>query len=184
MVLVADHPGAEPIAEQMAVAAVTLVEGLRVASVQALHPVGKALAPCLDEQMEVIVEKDPGDAVPRVVADRAAHELGPVVAIVVVADDVLPSDAAGRDVEDAVGGKHAARLTGHAATLAAPVLEAGRSRRIVALWCVFRFKGHVVNRHAGGLSPRGAVPRPESACPGTVPVPASQVAPTPGGRGD
>jgi hypothetical protein len=127
MLLVADHPGAEPVAEEVAVAAVTLVEGLGVASVEALHPVGQALTPRLHDQVKVVVEKDPGDAVPQVAADRAARQVGPVVAIVVVADDVLPGDAAGRDVEDAVGGKHAARLTGHAATLAAHVLEAGRS---------------------------------------------------------
>ena len=105
MVVVADHPRTKSVAEQVAFAAVALVEGLGVATVQALHPVREPLAPRLDDQMEMVVEENPRDAVPGVVANREAGEASPVVAVVVVADDRLARDAASRDVEDAVRGE-------------------------------------------------------------------------------
>src|SRR4051812_18631896 len=120
-----------------------------------MHSVRQPLAPRLDDQMEVVVEEDPRDAVPCEPADRPAGELRPVVAIVVVADDALPRDAAGRDVEDAVGGEHPTRQTGHAATLAAVGARAPPTRWIVTRSCVSCSKGHGRNGHAWGLSPIG-----------------------------
>jgi hypothetical protein len=104
VVVVADQARVKAVAEQVAVAAVALVEGLGVAAVQAVHPIREPLPPRLDDQVEVVVEQDPSDAVPGVAADREAGEAGPGVTVVVVADDRLTGDATRRDVEDAVGG--------------------------------------------------------------------------------
>jgi hypothetical protein len=119
VVVVPDDARAEAVAEEMTVAAVALVEGLCVPPIEALHALGQALEPGLDEEMEVVVEEDPRDAVPGIAANRGARETGPIVAIVIVADDLLPGDTAGRDVVDAVGGERGTREAGHEAKLAA-----------------------------------------------------------------
>jgi hypothetical protein len=160
MLVVADHARAEAVAEEMAVPAVALVEGLCVAPVQALHAVREALEPSLDQQMEVIVEQDPGNAVPAVAADRAAREVRPEVTVVVVADDLLPGDAAGGDVVDAACGEQTTSLAGHEPKLAAPHGGARLPAAIVALLLQSRDEGHGPNGHGRGLSPAGAAPHP------------------------
>jgi hypothetical protein len=119
VVIVTDHARAEAVAEEMAVPAVALIEGLCVPPVQTLHAVGETFEPGLDEQVEVIVEKDPGDAVPGIAANRAAREACPEITVVVVSDDVLPRDAARRDVVNAVGREHGTCLASHEPNLAA-----------------------------------------------------------------
>ena len=123
----------EAVAVEVPVASMTLVEGLSVDPIQALHAVREPVQPRLDDQVEVIVEEDPRDAVPAVAAHRQAGEAGPVVAVVFIADDLLARDAAGRDVVDAEGGKRRARLPGHRARVDGRHAETRRCGRIVTL---------------------------------------------------
>lgn len=52
-----DHPGPEPLAEDVMLAAVPLVEGTGVAAVEVAHPIGEVGQGGLDDQVVVIAEE-------------------------------------------------------------------------------------------------------------------------------
>ena len=100
--LVVDDARAEALLIEVTDPRVAAVEPLRVHAVEPVHAVGQLLEEALDHEVEVIVEEavrvqEPAEAVLRV--DDSGDDRS---AVVIVADDQLPRDAANGDVERGV----------------------------------------------------------------------------------
>jgi hypothetical protein len=102
MPLAADHPGGEARAEEMAGAAVTEVEALRVPAAEVLHAGGQLGLRRLDDNVVVVRHQAEDVDRPAVAVDRLRQQLEKDEAIAVVADDRSAVDAARGDVEDPV----------------------------------------------------------------------------------
>jgi hypothetical protein len=111
--LVADDPAAEACAEEVAVAAVAVVELERVGAVQELHAGGEVGERGLDDEVVVVAHETQGVDLPGVAADCEEEEAQEAAAILVVAVDRVSVHAAGRDVVDAGWREGATRLAGH-----------------------------------------------------------------------
>jgi hypothetical protein len=96
----------------VAASAVLLVEGLRVAAVQHLHPGGERFARTLNDEVEVVVHEAECAHLPAEAAPDEQEEREPVEPVVVVADDPAAVDSARGDVVDPVG-EQGARNAGH-----------------------------------------------------------------------
>jgi len=102
VVVVGERACSEPVAEKMTAAPVAMVEGLRVASVQALHPRRELFAGAPHDQVVVVAHQaervcDPGEA-----SDRPREDGEEEPPIVVVAEDPASVHAAAVDVVGAV----------------------------------------------------------------------------------
>jgi hypothetical protein len=102
VVVVAERACAEPVAEEMTAAPVAVVEGLRVASVQALHPRREPFAGAAHDEVVVVAHqaervRDPGEA-----SDRLGQDGQEQPPVVVVAEDPTSVHAAAVDVVGAV----------------------------------------------------------------------------------
>jgi hypothetical protein len=105
--LVADHPGAEASAEEVAPPSAPAVEVLRVAAVQPLHAVREVLALRLHHQVVVVAEQAVGGDAPVVAARDDEEHREEDEAVERVAVDHEPVDAARPHVEVAVGEQRA-----------------------------------------------------------------------------
>jgi hypothetical protein len=113
-----DHARPEPLAEDVVLAAVPLVEGTRVLAVQVAHAVGQVRQRCLDEQVVVVAKQAAGVETPAVAAADAPQDVDEDAAVPIIEEDrrvVVPFRA---DVVVSPGGEVAVR-TAHAATVAA-----------------------------------------------------------------
>jgi len=134
VLVVADHPRSEPVAEEMAPTLVPLVEPLRVAAVQPVHPVGEPPQLRLDDEVEVIAHQTEGVHLPPV----SGHDGGEVreerEPVLVVEEDRSPRDAARRDVVDRAGELRAERPghppngTARPATAVCQISKQGQTR--------------------------------------------------------
>jgi hypothetical protein len=100
-----DHSRPEALAEDVMLAAVACVEGLRVLPVQVAHPVGQVRLRRLDEQVVMVAQQAPDVEAPAVAAHNAPQDLDEGKAIVCVAEDrgvVVPLRA---DVVVSAGGE-------------------------------------------------------------------------------
>jgi hypothetical protein len=116
--VVVDDARAEAFLEEVSHAAVAAVEPLRVHPVEAVHAGGELLEQALDHEVEVVVEQAERveqPAEPVLGVDDAADDSD---AVVVVAHDVLPRDAADGDVKGGVRRKRRAGAARHVATVA------------------------------------------------------------------
>ena len=101
--VVFDDPGVEAAAEEVAFAAVFLVEGGGVFAVEQLHAGGELRDGCFEDQMVVVGHQAVGVHGPAVEADAEFEHCQEGEPVVVVAVDRAAVDAAGGDVEAAVG---------------------------------------------------------------------------------
>jgi hypothetical protein len=100
-----DHPRPEALAEDVMLAAVACVEGLRVLPVQVAHPVRQVRLRRLDEQVVMVAQQAADVEAPAVAAHDAPQDLNEGKAIVCVAEDrgfVVPLRA---DVVVGAGGE-------------------------------------------------------------------------------
>src|SRR5436305_2080083 len=79
------------------------VEVLRIPPEEPLHPVREILLRRLEQKVHVVVHQAIGMASPLEPRDGCTEEAKEPPAIVVVREDLLPSIASRRDVEDAAG---------------------------------------------------------------------------------
>ncbi|HVM18128.1 MAG TPA: hypothetical protein VM290_11160 [Gaiellaceae bacterium] len=104
MVVGLDDLRPEPSLEDVARDAVALVEELRVAALQPLHPGGEVRLPHqLDHQVEVVRHQAVDVGRPRVVADRAGEEPLEEAVILGVVEDRRTAIPARGDVEERAG---------------------------------------------------------------------------------
>jgi hypothetical protein len=115
VVVVADHPAAKPVAEEVSRPAVALVELLRVGAVQDLHAGRQRLEVGLDDQVVVIAHQTECVEVPAESAHDDSEQAKEVAAVLVVAVDPRPVDAARGDVVVATGREDVAGQAGHRA---------------------------------------------------------------------
>jgi hypothetical protein len=101
VLLVADHPRREPVAEEMPPAIVPGVEPLRVHAEEGLHPGREPVPGRVDDQVDVVSHQAEREHTPSVVARHCEEEREEASAVVVVGEDHRPRDAASRHVEDA-----------------------------------------------------------------------------------
>jgi hypothetical protein len=113
VVVVPDHLAVEAVAEEVAGSAVPLVELLRVGAVQDLHARGEQLELGLDDQVVVVAEQAERVEAPAEAPHDDAEQAEEVPAILVVAVDPRPVDAAGGDVVVAARREHVAGQAGH-----------------------------------------------------------------------
>jgi len=102
VVVVGERARSEPVAEEMAPTPVAMVEGLRVASVQALHPRREPFAGAAHDEVVVVAHqaervRNPGEA-----SDRPRQDGQEQPPVVVVPEDPASVHAAGVDVVGAV----------------------------------------------------------------------------------
>jgi hypothetical protein len=103
VLLVPDHPGAEALLVQVALAAVSAVEALRVDAEQPVHRGRDLRARRFEDQVEVAAEQTPGvDAQAKALLGDA-EQAGEARAIAVVAEDENPARSSARDMPDPVG---------------------------------------------------------------------------------
>jgi hypothetical protein len=98
MVVALDGARAESPLEEMADAVVPLVEALRVAEVEEVHPVCQAFERAEDDEMKVVRHQAEREQLPVVLAACCMHEGHEALAVDVVGGDRLPGDTAGGDV--------------------------------------------------------------------------------------
>jgi hypothetical protein len=82
-----DHPRPEPLAEDMVLAAVARVEGLRVLAVQVAHAVGQVRLRRLDEQVVVVAHETADVKAPAIPSLDAPQDVDEDSAILGVAED-------------------------------------------------------------------------------------------------
>jgi hypothetical protein len=82
-----DHPRPEALAEDVMLAAVSCVEGLRVLPVQVAHPVGQVRLRRLDEQVVMVAQQAADVEAPAVAAHDTPQDLDEGKAIVCIAED-------------------------------------------------------------------------------------------------
>jgi hypothetical protein len=82
-----DHPGPEPLAEDVVLPAVTGVEGFRVLAVEVAHPVGEVGGGRLDEQVVVVAHEAPDVEAPAVSPLDPPQDVDEGSAIAGVAED-------------------------------------------------------------------------------------------------
>jgi hypothetical protein len=82
-----DHPGPEPLAEDMVLSAVPFVEGAGELAVEISHPVGEVGQRRLDDQVIVIAEQAAGVKAPAVAPADTLQDLQEDGAIPVVQED-------------------------------------------------------------------------------------------------
>jgi hypothetical protein len=70
-----DHPRPEALAEDVILAAVACVEGLRILAVQVAHPLGQVRLRRLDEQVVVVAQQAADVEAPAVPAHDAPQDL-------------------------------------------------------------------------------------------------------------
>lgn len=92
--LVRDDAGLKSTLEEMSGAVVAAIEPHRVQTVQALHPSRELGLGRLEEQMEVVVEQDPGVNLPAEATLHVNEQLVPRLAVQVVDDNRSLLDAA------------------------------------------------------------------------------------------
>jgi len=92
--LVGDDSRLETTLEKMSGAVVATIEAHRVQAVQALHPARELGLRRLDQQVEVVVEQDPGVNLPAKATLDLDEQLVPGLAVKVVEDDRPLLDAA------------------------------------------------------------------------------------------
>jgi hypothetical protein len=115
VVVVPDHPAAEAIAEEVSRPAVALVELLGVRAVQDLHAGRQRVEVGLDDQVVVIAHQAERVEVPAEPAHHDPEQEEEVAAVLVVAVDPRPVDAAGGDVVVAARREDVAGQAGHPA---------------------------------------------------------------------
>jgi hypothetical protein len=113
VLVVADDPGAEALAEQVAPAAVAGVEALRVASVQPLEPRGEAIELGLDHKVVVVAHQAVGVDAPAVALGDAGEQTEERESILVVSEDRRARDAARGHVVDRNLREHVTREPRH-----------------------------------------------------------------------
>jgi hypothetical protein len=113
MVVVADHPAMEAVAEQVPSPAVTLVELLGVGAVQDLHAGRQRLEVGLDDQVIVVAHQAERVEVPAEAAHDDPEQAQEMAAVLVVAIDPRPVDAASGDVVVATRREDVAGQAGH-----------------------------------------------------------------------
>ncbi len=107
-----DHPRPEPLAEDVMLSAVALVESTGVLAVEVAHPVGEVRERGLDEQVVVVPQQAAGVEAPAVAPPDPLQDLDEDAAIPVVLEDravvvALRSDVVvGAGGEVAVGASH------------------------------------------------------------------------------
>jgi len=97
-----EHPGSEPRAEQVARALVPVVEALCVLAVEVLDSGRELPLSCVEDEVDVVVHQAERVAFPGVALRGEDEEAEVGEAVVVVAEDRSPVDAARSDVEGAV----------------------------------------------------------------------------------
>jgi hypothetical protein len=102
VVVVAERACSEPVAEEMAPTPMAMVEGLRVASVQALHPRREPFSGAAHDEVVVVAHqaarvRNPGEA-----SDRPRQDGQEQPPVVVVAENPASANAAAVDVVGAV----------------------------------------------------------------------------------
>jgi len=117
VLVVADDPGGESVAEEVAPTAVAQVEALRVPTVEHAHRGRERLPVAGADQMDVISHLAPRAELPAEALGDAVEQAAVGVAVLVVAEDRAAVDAARGDVVDAFGGKHVPRQPGHLPTV-------------------------------------------------------------------
>jgi hypothetical protein len=123
-----DQHRVEAAPEDVVSAAVALVEGAGVASVQVAHAAGQVRFGGLDDQVIVVFHQAPRVDTPAVALLDPAQEVEEHDSIGVVADDRGPVVPPGGDVVEGAGFENSARA-GHEATVASRSLPAtGRYR--------------------------------------------------------
>jgi hypothetical protein len=113
VVVVADHRAAEAVAEEVPHPSVALVELLGVRAVQDLHAGRQRLEVGLDDQVVVIAHQAERVEVPAEPAHDDSEQPKEMAAVLVVAVDPRPVDAARGDVVVAAGRKEVAGQAGH-----------------------------------------------------------------------
>ena len=112
MLVVADHPAGEAVAEDVAVPPMATVEALRIDAVQILHPVREPLDGRLDDEVVVRAHQAERVALPAVAADDEREQAQEVEAVGIVDENQPPEHAKSGDLEDPVR-KLAASNAGH-----------------------------------------------------------------------
>jgi hypothetical protein len=115
VIVVPRHPSGEPVAEEVAAAAMPPVEALGVDAVEAVHPVRELPERRLDDEVVMRPHQTEDEAAPALPLDHLAEEREERRAVVIVAVDVLFRDAARRDLEDAARRQLVACDSGHPA---------------------------------------------------------------------
>jgi hypothetical protein len=114
VVVVADHPAGEALAEDVAVPSMARVEALCVDAVQVLHPGRELLDGRLDDEVVVRAHEAERMALPAVAPDHQREQSEEVQAVGIVDEHQPAENAARGDLEDPVG-KLSAANPGHTA---------------------------------------------------------------------
>jgi hypothetical protein len=126
--VVVDHERDEPLAEEVPVPEVPVVEAARVSAVQQPHPVGEVLTGRLDDEVIVRPHQAVRMQAPAVPARRLEEKVDEVLPVDVVQVEQLPEDSACHHVVDAIGEEVARRAVHHDdradAAAASPGLDA------------------------------------------------------------
>jgi hypothetical protein len=101
--------GPEAASEDVVLAAVAIVEGAGILTVQIAHPVGEVGERRLDEEVVVVAEQAAGVQAPPVATADAPQDLGEDGPVPVVAEDRLVVIAFRPDVVEGAGGEVATR---------------------------------------------------------------------------
>jgi hypothetical protein len=117
--LILEQDGDVPFAEDVAVAAVALVEAARVHAVELLHPEREVRSRQADEQMVMRTHQAVPRAGPRVAADCPGEPTQEETTVGVVEEELAPPRGPRADVEPRAGVLDPERL-GHAMTVPAP----------------------------------------------------------------
>jgi hypothetical protein len=103
VLLVPDDPGAEAVAEEVALTGVAAVELERVCAVQELHARGEIVESRLDDEVVVVAHQAEGVDLPVVAPDSKEAQAQELPAVVVVPVDARAVHAFRGDVVDAFG---------------------------------------------------------------------------------
>jgi hypothetical protein len=118
VLVVADHPRREPIAEEMAPALVPGVEPLGVHAEEGLHPGRERVPGRVDDEVDVVPHQAEDEHPPFVLARDGVQKRDEAPSVVLVAEDHHPGDAARRHVEDPFGReRNGSRDSRHDATV-------------------------------------------------------------------
>jgi hypothetical protein len=132
VLLALDYPAVEAVAEKVPGSRVLLVEALRIAAVEQLHPRGQVGTGAFEDEVVVVAHQAEGVHGPAIPADGELEERQEKQAVEIVEVDPAAVDTPGRDVEEAVR-LQAAGHTWHAVDGSVGDAEKPRRAEVVPL---------------------------------------------------